>query len=420
MFHDVLARTPMTTIAESIEESRKRARLRWLIIVGSWAAYFVLMTAQTYFAYAREGRPIPLLNILAPAGMYCLSWLLLTPLVLRLAEHFPLDRTHWRRSFTIHLIASLVIAISQRAFTDITVSWIRMGAEWAFAYNKVLASLIGYFDYGVLVYWIIVLLHQGVQYYKTIQEQKLQSSRLETRLAEARLEALRNQLHPHFLFNTLNSISALIHVSPRAADTMIARLGDFLRITLDNSGARFAPLATELQALRSYFDIERVRFADRVSLETDIEPASLSALVPCFVWQPLLENAIKHGIETSGGAGRITVKARSRNGSLVFQIQDTGPGLPENGSGAHGEHDGIGLSRTRAILEHLYGTGQYLEIRNVPGGGVLASLTIPFRSEGSTPEGMDETGNERRGSASRHDHRRRAARPPEDLPAAEG
>ena len=412
--------TPMTTVAVNIEESKRQARLRWIIIVGSWAAYFFLMTAQTYFAYAREGKPIPLLNILAPAGMYCLSWLLLTPLVLLLAEHFPLDRTHWRRSFTIHLIASLVIAIFQRMLTDVTVSWIRMGAEWAFAFNKILASLIGYFDYGVLVYWIIVLLHQGVQYYRTIQEEKLRASRLETRLAEARLEALRNQLHPHFLFNTLNSISALIHVSPRAADTMIARLGDFLRITLDNSGARFAPLATELQALRSYFEIERVRFADKVTLETEIQPAALSALVPCFVWQPLLENAIKHGIETSGGTGRITVRALSRNGSLLFQIQDTGPGLPEGGPGGNPVHEGIGLSGTRAILEHLYGSDQRLEVRSLPGGGVLASLTIPFRTEGSTPEGVDDTGNERRGPASGHGYRRRTARPPEDSNPAEG
>jgi two-component system, LytTR family, sensor kinase len=412
--------TPMTTVAESIEESKRRVRLRWIIIIGSWAAYFVLMTAQTYFAYAREGKPIPLLNILLPAGMYCLSWLLLTPLVLLLSEHFPLDRTRWRSSLTIHLIASLVIAIFHRLFTDVMVVWIRMGAEWAFAFNKILASLIGYFDYGVLVYWIIVLLDQGVKYYRTIQEEKLRTSQLETRLAEARLEALRNQLHPHFLFNTLNSISALIHISPRAADTMIARLGDFLRITLDNSGERFAPLVTELQALHSYFDIERVRFADKVTLETEIEPAALGAQVPCFVWQPLLENAIKHGIETSGGSGRITVRAQSRNGSLLFQIQDTGPGLSDNGSGTYPVHEGIGLSRTRAILEHLYGSDQQLEIRSVPGGGVLASLTIPFRTAGSTPEDVDETGIERRGSASGHDHRRRAARPPKDSTPAQG
>jgi two-component system, LytTR family, sensor kinase len=412
--------TSMTTVAESIEESKRQVRLRWMIIVGSWAAYFVLMTLQTYFAYAREGKPLPFLSILAPAGMYCLSWLLLTPLVLLLAEHFPLDRNHWRRSFTIHLIASLVIAVFQRVFTDVSVAWIRWGAEYAFAYNKILASLIGYFDYGVLVYWIIVLLDQGVKYYRTIQEEKLRTSRLETRLAEARLESLRNQLHPHFLFNTLNSISALIHVSPRAADTMIARLGDFLRITLDNSGARFAPLGAELEALQSYFDIERVRFADKVTLETEIEPATLSAQVPCFVWQPLLENAIKHGIETSGGSGRITVRAQSRNGSLLFQIQDTGPGLSNNGSAGYPLHEGIGLSRTRAILEHLYGPDQHFEIQSVPGGGVLASLTIPFRTAGSTPEDVDETGFERRGSASGHDRRRRAARPPEDSSPAQG
>jgi sensor histidine kinase YesM len=302
----------------------------------------------------------------------------------------------------------------------VTVAAIRWSSTWPFNINKVLASLIGYFDYGVLVYWIILLLHQGVEYYRAIQEAKLRASRLETRLAEARLEALRNQLHPHFLFNTLNSISALIHISPRAADTMIARLGDFLRITLDNSGARFAPLATELQALRSYFDIERVRFADKVTLETEIEPATLSAWIPCFVWQPLLENAIRHGIETSGGVGRITIRSLARNGSLVFQVQDTGPGLSRNGSGGHPDHEGIGLSRTRAILEHLYGRNQSLEVRSVPGGGVLASLTIPLRTEGTIPESMDETGIERQGSASSHDYRRRTPRATEGPSPAEG
>jgi LytS/YehU family sensor histidine kinase len=199
---------------------------------------------------------------------------------------------------------------------------------------------------------------------------------LQTKLAETRLQALRSQLHPHFLFNTLNSISVLIHIDVEAADRMIARLGDYLRLTLEHSGAQMSTVRAEIDAIRAYIDIEKVRFQDCLELELEIEPEALDAVVPAFLWQPILENAIHHGVATSGRGGRICIRARGTNGTLVMEVWDNGRGLASGEDGTMRE--GIGLSNTRAILKELYGSAHHFDVTNAPGGGVLASLVIPF------------------------------------------
>jgi sensor histidine kinase YesM len=255
-----------------------------------------------------------------------------------------------------------------------------------FPFSRLFTQVVGYFDYGLLVYWIILLIQQSFAYYERVQDRERKALQLETQLVETRLQALKMQLHPHFLFNTLHSISALVHEDAKAADKMIARLGDFLRITLEKSGEQMVTLRSELESLQSYFEIERVRFREQLELKLDVEPVALDAQVPSFLWQPVLENAIRHGIATSETQGRIIVRARRNNGTLLLEVEDNGMGLPLNPPQAHGIREGIGLANTRAILQHIYGSHHRFHVAPSPDGGAIATLEIPFTtSESSQP-----------------------------------
>jgi LytS/YehU family sensor histidine kinase len=184
------------------------------------------------------------------------------------------------------------------------------------------------------------------------------------------------QIHPHFLFNTLNSISALLHKDLEAADRMIARLGDFLRLTLRRSDAQTVDFGQELEFLRCYLDIEYIRFQDRLSVDMEIEPQALGVQVPNLILQPIVENAIRHGIARQTIAGRLTIRAFKRQDRLIMQVEDNGPGL-ENGKPFGNLSGGIGLSNTRARLQQFYGQDYDLEIANAAARGVVVTLDIP-------------------------------------------
>ncbi|PYS93543.1 MAG: hypothetical protein DMF64_04900 [Acidobacteria bacterium] len=203
-------------------------------------------------------------------------------------------------------------------------------------------------------------------------------SRLEAELAQAQLRALKMQLQPHFLFNTLHSISTLLDEDVEAADEMIARLGDFLRLTLDNSGAQEVTLQKELEFLRSYLEIERVRFQDRLTVLLEIAPDTLAARVPNLILQPLVENAIQHGIMARTGAGRIEIRASRSDGLLRLQVKDNGPGLSGDTHAQAPHKRGLGFALTRERLECLYATRQRLALADAPEGGLEITLEIPF------------------------------------------
>jgi LytS/YehU family sensor histidine kinase len=192
------------------------------------------------------------------------------------------------------------------------------------------------------------------------------------------LQALKMQLHPHFLFNALHSISALVHSDPDAADKMIARLGDFLRLTLDTAAAQEVPLRQEIEFLNCYLEIERIRFRDRLTTSLDVDPQALECRVPNLVLQPIVENAIRHGVAPRSAPGRVEVHAERRGGALRLQVRDNGRGLPADGVCAT-KGGGVGLSNTRARLQQLYGGAFVFEIENDPAGGVVVTLEIPFR-----------------------------------------
>jgi two-component system LytT family sensor kinase len=191
------------------------------------------------------------------------------------------------------------------------------------------------------------------------------------------------QLHPHFLFNTLHSISALLHRDPETADRMIARLGDFLRLTLDNSGAQEVSLQKELEFLKCYLDIERVRFQDRLTTSLDVEPRALDSRVPNLILQPIVENALRHGLSQRAAPGHLEISAKRDNGSLRIQVKDNGPGLSAITGSKTNKREGLGLSNTKARLEQLYGAAHRFSIENAPGGGLVVTLEIPAERDGA-------------------------------------
>jgi signal transduction histidine kinase len=236
-----------------------------------------------------------------------------------------------------------------------------------------LSAILPRFDARVLGYLMIATLTQATRYVALYRERELQTAGLETRLAKTKLQVLKMQLQPHFLFNTLNTTAELVHADPNAADRMITRLGDFLRLSLDHAGHLLVPFRQEIDFIRAYVDIEQVRWGDRLTVEWDCDPDTLDAAVPTLAWQPVLENAIRHGRDPRSGRARIHLGSRRQGSHVLLFIRDWGPGLPEAGP-----RENVGLRNTRERVERLYGRNARFDLANATGGGAIATLLLPY------------------------------------------
>jgi two-component system LytT family sensor kinase len=356
---------------------------RWVrvaLVVGIWTLFGLFLVSQTGLAFQRGDRPVNWYRILSAEMAFAYSWAALTPLVLWLARRFPLERDRWPRSLAAHVFASLLIGLATRAFRDLMFFYLTAEPESRMPFVKLFLNVYLFFDYGSMIYWLILLVCYALNYYRRYREGEIKTTRLEAQLAQAELQALKMQLNPHFLFNTLHSISALVHKDADAADKMIARLGDFLRLTLDSAGAQEVSLQQELEFLKCYLDIERIRFKDRLTVQMSIQPQALSARLPNLILQPIVENAIRHGIAPRTSHGHIHIEARRYDGILHVQVTDNGPGLPSNGN-TGSIFKGVGLSNTKARLQQLYGADHRLDLSNTSRGGLSVILEIPFNSE---------------------------------------
>jgi two-component system, LytTR family, sensor kinase len=237
-------------------------------------------------------------------------------------------------------------------------------------------------DWTLMVYSTIVGLSYALAYYRESQARALEESQLETRLVEARLRTLEAELHPHFLFNTLHAISSLVHTNPDAADRMISRLSDLLRLTFDRSGAPGVSLQEELEFLQKYLEIEQTRFQDRLSVRFDIDPDTLDAEVPRLILQPLVENAIKHGVSPKPGNGLVQIASRREGSNLWIEVSDNGVGLSANARARL--RSGVGLSNTRDRLECLYGPAHKIDFSD-GSKGLAVRLEIPFHRAPGRP-----------------------------------
>jgi glucose-6-phosphate-specific signal transduction histidine kinase len=363
-----------------MEASRLLER-RWAraaLIIAGWTLFALFLTSQTALSFNRRNVQVGFIRILLAEMAFGLFWAALTPLVLFLGRRYPIERQQWRKSLLVHFIASGLLGLATRLVRDLAFIFLASDFEGSVSLTRLLLNVYYFFDYGAMMYWLILLIVYAVDYYRRYRENELKATRLEAQLATAQLQALKMQLQPHFLFNTLHSISALVPKNPVAADKMLARLGDFLRLTLDSAGAQEVSLQQELEFLRCYLEIERIRFQDRLSVDIQIEPDALDARLPNLILQPIVENAIKHGIAPRTTAGRIEISARRLDGMLLVNVSDNGNGLPSNGNGSHFK-EGVGLANTQTRLHQLYGSQYRLDLVNNPAGGLKVTLEIPFR-----------------------------------------
>jgi two-component sensor histidine kinase len=344
----------------------------WPVNLAVWTLVGAFFTSRV-FTLAFVNRPKRMPDYRAVIGNMADAyvWALLTPVIFAVARRWPLGRSTWRRSLPVHVVTAVACACFSILINALLGSY--NYPEEPFAYWSYFAWT---FHYDLQWYTVIVGAFHGVEYYRKYHDRELRASQLATRLATSRLEALKTQIQPHFLFNTLHAISELVHEDPDAADLMIARLGDLLRLTMDDAAAQQVPLAREIELLNAYLEIQRTRFQDRLQVEMRITPEARRALVPNFVLQPLVENAIRHGTAPMAGAGRIVVSGARRGGTLELEVRDNGQGLSAE------RREGVGLRNTRERLAEMYGGAQRFEVRAGEDGGTVATVVIPFQPAG--------------------------------------
>lgn len=314
----------------------------------------------------------------------------LAPVIMSVAQRYPLGRVSWQRQFTLHATGALLYSVVHTAvMTAARLAiwpllaapmnphrpfWVRVGSEY-----------FQQFDWLLMTYLFLVGLAHALAYRRESERRALEAAQLETRLVEARLESLQRQLHPHFLFNTLNTIAGLIRTNVNAADQMIDQLGDLLRMALHSSDQQVVALEQELEALRKYLDIEQCRLGPRLTVLWQIDPEALDAEVPNLLLQPLVENAVRHGIAPYSRPGQLTVGAMRTGDRLVLEVRDSGYGVEPDRLRAL--NSGVGLANTRTRLEHLYGSAQALTFAN-DSSGFRVAVSIPHQraSAESHPE----------------------------------
>jgi two-component system LytT family sensor kinase len=365
--------------------------LKWVTLFGFWALFSFLNANQVYF------------EMLHRPGMHHSWWLIvfwqlavwwvwgcLTPIILGLGLRATGVGATWFRGLLIHLPFSLLLPAAHVAASTYIRMLIQPFDVWSDTrpflqqYSGELRSL---FLFDFFVYWAVLGVGYAFDYRERYRERESAASELKAQLAQARLEALKVQLHPHFLFNTLHTISGLVRGGDRQpAVNMIAGLSELLRRALDSADEQEVPLREEVKFVELYLDIQLVRFSDRLTVRTDIASETLDALVPNMILQPLVENAIRHGVSPCETPSTISISAYRAGDKLRVEVSDDGPGL-QSGWRA-GEGGGIGLANTVERLKRLYGPDQRFELRNGQGGGVTASFVVPFREgRGAAPAG---------------------------------
>jgi len=364
------------------EDPRNTVR-QWLIILGLWTLLGVLYAGPIYFEVRAEGMGHSALKILTWGVLTWLVWAPLTPVLMWLSRRFSLIGDTWKRSLAVHipafLLSSAFHSAAATAITLIVKPFDNMGDSPTGFWPRYFSRLKGSFVPDLMVYSVVVGSCYAIDYYRKYREREFLAAQLETQLAQAQLDTLRMQLHPHFLFNTLNGIVGLVRDNKNdAAVNMLVGLSDLLRHTLEHSERQEIELREELKFINLYLRIQQMRFSDRLRINMEIDPASTKALVPNLLLQPIVENALRHGIGRSEANGELTIKSSAENGELRMTVLDNGKGLPANWQLK--SSNGIGLANTVARLQQLYGELHRLDIRNREHGGVEVTVIMPFRT----------------------------------------
>lgn len=374
--------------------STSRPWVVWAVSFGVWTVVALAATCSIYELNRSRGYPMTFTSVLGLELSQILTYAPLTPFVFALAIGFPIQRGNWIRRSLLHLSFALAFSIVHSILRGITpyAAWdARAGGfvsgiwnsqahifeiKWKLFRSLLLSNVV---DDITGTYVPIVLVGHAVSYYRKFRNRTLHSAKLETQLAKSHLQALKSHLQPHFLFNTLHSISALMLTDVKAADKMMARLSDLLRMTLASSGTQITCLSRELEFVAGYLEIEKVRLGERLNVVFEVAPETLDAQIPSLLLQPLVENAIRHGISRLSSGGNLWITASHDGGDLCLRVRDNGPGLVQSADVSTGT--GLGLRTTRERLQTLYGNAQSFEVRDTPNGGAEVCVRLPFRIE---------------------------------------
>jgi signal transduction histidine kinase len=357
--------------------------IQWGLIFGAWTVIGLIEACLNMVMMELNNKPIsiPRAVFLGVSDWYI--WAAFTPLILWGMRSHPIEQRQWPARFVLHLVASFAVSLAIIAIQIPILEWINPAPS-----SSVMPEPVSSFDLFtrlllfrlvlyIVVYWVILAITHAIAYYRKFREREMQAVLLESRLTQAQLQVLKMQLQPHFLFNTLNAISALMHQDVELADRMIARLAELLRSTLESAGTQEVPLKQELEFIELYLEIEQARLGPRLVVRMDAEPEVMDAYVPNLILQPLVENAIRHGIAPRPETGHIEIRAHRQNGCLQVEVLDDGPGLSPNTKS--GGREGVGLANTRARLKQLYGAAHQFTVANRRGGGLAVTLRVPFR-----------------------------------------
>lgn len=364
----------------TLDADSRRSRVAAAQVLALATLLGLIASGQHNILMRVNGGPTNVWHALGMGMPYWYLWALFLPVVAAAARRFPFTPDHWLARGLLHLVIALGITLVH--------ALLEIGIQHAFGIRH---SSFGVFTgvslgrsfwqlpYDLLAYAAILGVAIATDSWRRARREQLTAAALGTELAEARLEALRAQLNPHFLFNAMNSIAMLVRRQDNAtAVTTIAGLSDLMRSFLDTHPPQEVTLRDELAFIDRYLAVEKLRFQDRLSVRVTADPRTLDALVPNLVLQPVVENAIKHGISRKAASGRLDIEAESSGDTLTLRVRDDGPGL--NGKASGNGAAGIGLKNIQARLEHLYGQAQGLTLSEAPGGGALATITLPFRT----------------------------------------
>jgi hypothetical protein len=353
---------------------------RWekvLIAVAAAVLIGLMLTLELYFNGRAEMMKVDIFNIAMPQFVRAAMWAALAPLILRLREKVPLSRGRWAGGIAFHLLGSFVVMATYYLgrMWGFVIFWPEEGTGfWAMA----LAGFYGHNLVDMAYYWAMIALGYGFEIQRKLKDEELKAAQLETRLIETELKALRQQMHPHFLFNTMNTIAVLVRERRNDdAVSLLARLSSLLRMSLDNTGVPEVTLQQELEFLEHYLEIQKARFSDRLSVDVTIAPEALPARIPQLLLQPIVENAILHGVAPKTGPGRVDVSGRVEGDRLLLEVRDDGPGIA---SGQARAREGVGLANTRERLAKIYGARSQLLLQSEPGRGVTVKIIVPFRT----------------------------------------
>lgn len=352
--------------------------MTWQFVL--WTFIGLLSTSQYYSFYRFENEQFPLWRLMMWQMPNWYLWGLLTPLILFLGRRFHIERPRWLAPLTIHLLFAVQIALSHLSITAFF--------RWAFfpttsPFKPVhfvsmwFVTFASSFHIALLIYFAILGVGYSFEFHRKYRERELAASELEKQLTQAQLQALKMQLHPHFLFNTLHAISVLVRKKDdRTAIRMISGLSDLLRYVLRQNEAQEISLRQELDFIERYLEIEQLRFQDRMKVRINVAAETLDAEVPNLILQPLVENAIRHGIAVRADAGLVEIRSWRSNDTLWIEVRDDGPGISDDLQITNG--NGLGLKNTRARLKQIYGEVYSVELQNAESSGAIARLGIPF------------------------------------------